>query len=133
MNDEPTAAPRAATGHVSIEELSDAAEQLLTAEDAARVTDHVQACAQCGELARALADACDALRSEPAPPMPDAVFDRLSAVVRAESERRSSGTARAEEEAERAARAKRTVGTFGDHPDFDRSWEPDRSRSESRN
>lgn len=132
MNDEPNAAPRSSSGHVSIDELSDAAEHLLGTDDAARVAQHVAECAQCAELAAALTDVCAALGEDPAPAMPDAVFARLSAVVRAESERRTSGTARAEEEAERAARAKRTVGTFGDHPDFDRSWEPEESRSDSR-
>lgn len=124
MNDEPNAAPRTATGHVSIDELSDAAEQLLTADEASRVAQHVTECSHCAELAAALTDACALLRDEPAPPMPEAVFDRLSAVVRAESERRASGAAQAEDDAERAARAKRAVGNFGAHPDFDRKWDP---------
>lgn len=103
--------------HPSVEVLSDAAADLLSASEAQRVKDHLEACAECRDVAVALADACLALQSLPAPPMPDAVFARLSAVLQAESERRATGVARAEEDAEIAEAAKRTdLGTFGQNP-----------------
>ncbi|WP_425310614.1 zf-HC2 domain-containing protein [Ammonicoccus fulvus] len=103
--------------HPSVEVLSDAAADLLSASEAQRIQAHLEACADCRDVAAALADACLALESLPAPPMPDAVFARLTAVVQAESQRRASGVARAEEDAEIAEAAKRTdLGTFGQNP-----------------
>lgn len=103
--------------HPSVEVLSDAAADMLSDTESQRVQAHLDSCAECREVAVALADACTALQSLPAPPMPDAVFARLTAVVRAESERRATGVARAEEDAEIAEAAKRTdLGTFGQNP-----------------
>lgn len=107
---------QSALDHPSIEVLSDAAADLLAHDEALRVRAHLETCADCRETAAALADACTALQSLPAPPMPDAVFARLTAVVRAESERRATGVAHAEAEAEIAEAAKRThLGTFGEN------------------
>lgn len=108
--------------HVSIDTLADAAEDLLDPQDAARVRTHVASCTECTEAAESLRAASAAIRDLPAPPMPSAVFDRLTAVVRAESERRATGIARAEEEAEKAEAFRRTdLGSFGQNPPFGKS------------
>lgn len=103
--------------HPSLEMIADAAEDLLTAEQADQVALHLDRCADCAALAAALTEACEMVADSPAPPMPDAVFDRLTAVVRAESQRRASGAAKAEAEADAAAAVRRTaLGTFGENP-----------------
>lgn len=105
---------QAETDHPDVDVLSDLSAGLLSHREAARVRAHLEACAGCRAVAAALDDASAALRSLPAPPMPDAVFARLTAVVRTESERRATGEARAEREAGIAEAAKRTdLGTFG--------------------
>ncbi|MDO5498423.1 MAG: hypothetical protein Q4F67_01935 [Propionibacteriaceae bacterium] len=103
--------------HVSVDVLADAAENLLSPEQVTLVNDHLHQCPECAEIAQALTDACEALRELPAPPMPEAVLQRLTALVRAESERRANGEADAEVEAGIADAAKRTdLGTFRQNP-----------------
>lgn len=105
--------------HVTIDELADASEQVLPDARAAAVAAHLDDCAACRELAEALARTCQALADEPVPPMPPAVFDRLQAVVAAESARRASGEAAADEREAAAQAAKRTaLGTFGRNPAY---------------
>ncbi|MDN5724809.1 MAG: hypothetical protein L0G99_02600 [Propionibacteriales bacterium] len=65
------------------------------------------------ELAEPELDAVrHALAEAPVLEMPVEVSARLAAVVNAESERRQSGRATAEQEAARARRAKQALGTF---------------------
>lgn len=105
--------------HVTIDELADADEQLLPPARAADVPAHLDDCGDCRELAAALARTCQALAADPAPPMPAAVFERLQSVVAAESARRSSGGADADDAEARALAAKRTaLGTFGQNPTY---------------
>ncbi|GAB3708602.1 zf-HC2 domain-containing protein [Mariniluteicoccus flavus] len=105
--------------HVSVDELADAAEDLLPPERAAAVQNHVGGCSSCAAVAAALVDVCEALADAPVPPMPDTVFTRLQAVVEAESERRASGAADNEDADARALTAKRTsVGSFGQNPAY---------------
>lgn len=115
--------------HVSVTVLADAAEDLLPAAEVARVNEHLSRCAACTELAQALTDACDALRDLPAPPMPEPVFERLSALVRAESQRRASGEAEAEAEAAIAEAVRRTdLGTFRQNPIIGKTGSVDQAR-----
>lgn len=103
--------------HPAMEVLADAAENLLPDDQARGVTDHLATCADCADTAAALAQVCITLRDAPAPPMPDAVFRRLQAVIRSESARRDSGVAAAETESAAIEAARRTaLGTFGDNP-----------------
>lgn len=115
MTDSAPGAP--GSEHPTIEVLADAAEDLLPDDEARLVTDHLAMCADCAQTAAALADVCVTLRDAPAPPMPDAVFNRLQDVVRSESARRASGVAAAEVETAAIEAAKRTeLGTFGRNP-----------------
>lgn len=130
MNDEVNASPQmsSAAEHISLDELADAAERLLADDRAAQVRAHVAACTRCAEAEAALTHTRSALTEEPTPAMPAAVFDRLNRVVEAEVERRRAGGSQAEADVEQAARAKRSVGNFGQHPDFDRKWSPEQVR-----
>lgn len=106
-----------AQDHPPVEVLADATAELLSAQEAAAVRDHLTDCDACRTLVDELHAAAGALQDLPAPPMPQAVLDRLTAVVRAESERRAIGVFEAEAQAEIIEAAKRTaLGTFGQNP-----------------
>ena len=119
MTDETNASPPG--HHIPVDELADAAERLLPADQAARVSAHLDVCADCTALAAALTDVCTQLRDEPPVQMPDSVFQRLSAVVRSEAERRADGAQRAEETETCAAQAK-AIGSFGADPESTHNW-----------
>ncbi|WP_432559326.1 anti-sigma factor family protein [Granulicoccus sp. GXG6511] len=103
--------------HIALEVLADAAEHLLTPDEQQRVETHLQMCPECTELAEALSEAGAAVRELPAPPMPADVLDRLTGLVRNESERRASGVAEAEAESGLVEAAKRTdLGSFRQNP-----------------
>ncbi|WP_026926111.1 hypothetical protein [Granulicoccus phenolivorans] len=109
------------TDHVDLDAIADADEDLPTPERAARVRRHLIGCPECAAIAAILAETCAAVAADPAPAMPDAVFERLSEVVRAESARRRSGLLSAEEQASRTQAAKRTaLGSFGENPSYGR-------------
>lgn len=66
--------------------------------------------AQTGFVRQILAD-------DPTPTMPEDVFQRLDAVVRAEAQRRANGETEAADEDARIAAARRTqTGSFGSNP-----------------
>lgn len=67
--------------HPSIDELADAAEDLVAADRGAEIGAHLEGCAPCREQAAALAAVTATLASEPAPQMPAQVAERLRAVV----------------------------------------------------
>lgn len=105
--------------HVDLDAIADAQEDLPDPEQAALVRAHLTQCAECAAIAAVLTETCAALADEPAPAMPDAVFERLTAVVAAESARRRSGRLSAEEQAARTQAAKRTaIGSFGENPSY---------------
>lgn len=102
--------------HVPITELADEAAGLLDSTRRSAVREHVSSCPQCAATAAELDQVSTTLAADPRPEMPDEVFARLDAVVRAESARRTSGQAQREEEDFRRAEAKRTaLGTFGEN------------------
>jgi len=70
--------------HPSVDELADAAEGLLPAEQAAVVFDHVAGCADCQDHSRALVEVREMLAQEPMPAVPPAVAGRLADTIRAE-------------------------------------------------
>lgn len=108
-----------AVDHVSIEELADHAEGLLSAERAETVSTHVAGCSDCAKLAAALKEVSATLAAEPLPKMPLEVQQRLAGVISSEATRRANGEARAAEEAQQAAAAKRTaLGSFGQNPGY---------------
>lgn len=113
------------TDHIDVDVLADAAEGLLSPSDTERVELHLQQCAHCTELARALTETTAALRALPKPPMPDAVATRLRDTIRRESQRRASGVAEAEEAAGIADAAKQTdLGSFRHNPVMDKNGAP---------
>jgi anti-sigma factor RsiW len=102
------------TDHPSIDELAEAAEQLLEPARAAEVSAHLTGCAACRDSAEALAEVTAILRSEPVPTMPAAVAERLDRVVAAEQDRRGGRRALglvSSAGSSRSARA--TLGRFG--------------------
>ncbi|GAB3622357.1 hypothetical protein GCM10027418_04390 [Mariniluteicoccus endophyticus] len=105
--------------HVTVDQIADAGEDLLTPDEAVVVESHVAVCAECQETAAAVDATTALLAADPAPAMPDDVFTRLEAVVAAESERRESGRAAQEEAQASAAAIRRTaLGTFGQNPAY---------------
>lgn len=105
--------------HFTADELSAAAEGLLTGDQAAEIDRHVASCSECtaaavllGTVRAALADLAHADTA----PMPAAVADRLDAAMAAESDRRASGEAAADLARKQAEHAKRlSTGSFGEN------------------
>jgi anti-sigma factor RsiW len=103
------------TDHPSIDELAEAAEQLLEPARATEVSAHLAGCTACQESARALAEVTATLQSEPAPAMPQAVAERLDRVVAAEQDRRSGRRALSlVSSTGSSSRARPTLGRFGE-------------------
>jgi anti-sigma factor RsiW len=75
--------------HISVGELADAAEGLLDSGRAAVVTAHLAQCPDCHAAASALRKVTELLASDPAPPMPADIANRLDAALAAENERRT--------------------------------------------
>ena len=90
------------TDHPTLDELADAAEDLLSAEQAAAIEAHLASCADCRAQAASLRAATAELGAVPAPTMPTDVASRLSRVLVAEAAQRS-----------RPRSAKVTLGNFG--------------------
>ncbi|MDO5681586.1 MAG: zf-HC2 domain-containing protein [Propionibacteriaceae bacterium] len=113
---------------MTLDLLADADEELLTAVEQARVDAHLRDCAECRELAQELTDATAAVRELSAPAMPADVLERLTNAVRAESERRATGIAAAEEEAGIADASKRTdIGSFRQNPLMGKTLSPEQA------
>lgn len=107
---EPGADP--VNGHPSVEELAEAGEDLLSADRATEVADHLAECAECRQTVAALRGVSAALAGEPRPEMPSAVADRLTAVLREEATRRDP-TGTAGPGRSRSVRPRTTLGAFG--------------------
>ena len=90
------------TDHPTLDELADAAEDLLSPEQSAAVEAHLTTCADCRARAASLRAVTAELGAVPAPAMPIDVAQRLSRVLVAESANR-----------ERPRTAKVTLGNFG--------------------
>ena len=103
--------------HPSVEELADASEGLLSAEQAAAVAEHLTGCEDCRRRVAALRDVSAALAAEPRPVMPSTVADRLNSVLIEEAARRDgtgpAGPGEAERPIPRAPRPRTTLGAFG--------------------
>lgn len=69
------------SGHVSLDEIADAAEDLLEPDRVAAVDAHLRACVACRSQAEALAAVTVRLASAPTPQMPPAVARSLQAAV----------------------------------------------------
>ena len=73
--------------HPDVELLADHAEELLTPEQSAELTEHLATCAECRETYAALVELTALLGDEPAPgPMPEDVAARIDAALAAERE-----------------------------------------------
>lgn len=104
------------SSHITATELADAAEGLLPSDRAAEIEAHLAACETCTETASSIASVAQLLAGAPEERMPADVADRLSAIVAAESRRRSTGQQAEEHRRRQAEHAKRhTLGTFGDN------------------
>ena len=90
------------TDHPTLDELADAAEDLLSAEQAAAIEAHLAFCADCQAQAASLRAVTAELGTVPAPTMPTDVASRLSRVLVAEAAHR-----------DRPPSAKVTLGNFG--------------------
>lgn len=104
------------SGHLSIDELADAAAGSLGPGRRAPVEQHLAGCVVCREQAAALRQVSTRLAVEPAPKMPAAVADRLEAALRHESARRASGVTSPTDRPQREAQARRikpSLGAFG--------------------
>jgi len=90
------------TDHPTLDELADAAEDLLSPEQAAAVEAHLASCADCQAQAASLRAVTAELAAAPVPTMPPDVAQRLSRVLVAESAHR-----------DRPRSARVTLGNFG--------------------
>lgn len=90
------------TDHPTLDELAEAAEQLLSPDRSAAVAAHLATCAECQAWAASLRAVTAELGAAPAPAMPSDVAQRLSRVLVAESAHR-----------DRPRSAKVTLGNFG--------------------
>ncbi|WP_375424444.1 hypothetical protein [uncultured Friedmanniella sp.] len=99
--------------HPSLDDLADAAEDLLGPARAAEVATHVADCPSCQQSSAALRSVTGILAAAPAPPMPAAVAGRLEAALAQESARRQAEAARTPPPARRPAPARVTLGHFG--------------------
>ncbi len=79
--------------HPPIDDLADAAEDLLDPDRTVRVAGHVAGCVTCQDTTAALAQVSQVLAAVPVPTIPPAVDARLTAALAAESEQRSTAAA----------------------------------------
>jgi anti-sigma factor RsiW len=100
--------------HISVGELADAAEGLLGPERAAVVEAHVAQCPTCQAAAAEVRTVTELLASDPAPPMPADIANRLDAVLAAENQRRVLTGLLDERALPRGSRQpKPSLGSFG--------------------